>query len=222
MIRVRLCLCAEDRQVEDDVRDVVEDMRLNLDKVRVAEDNDFDRFCRFASRVLNVFNLWYNLNQVDIRHCLAHQITPRPPILTFNFQYDLVLQSRNEHGPPLILVFRPANDVACMRVSMARVFLRHRRHMQVLRRLRAQRANDGEIVRMIRLLFRETPLVVLDPVEAPHEDRHCQCTSDNRDRQEQRVHDSAHSALPTRLEAPPHRRVIYDQRTTRDAGAAEH
>ena len=57
-------------------------------------------------------------------------------------------------------------------------------------------------MRVALLVWLEAPLVLLSTIEALHENKHREGTNDNRDGQQQRIHDRASNALTTRLQRP--------------------
>jgi hypothetical protein len=46
---------------------------LDLDEIRLAENDNLDRLGRVPSRILDVLDLWYNPVDIAIRHRLAHE-----------------------------------------------------------------------------------------------------------------------------------------------------
>src|SRR6266702_5206653 len=59
-VRVSLRLCAEHRAIEDDVRNIVQDVSLDLNQVRLAENDDLNRFRWLTRRVLEIFDFGNN------------------------------------------------------------------------------------------------------------------------------------------------------------------
>src|SRR6266850_1371908 len=72
-IRVSLRLCTEYRAIKDDIGNVVQDVGLYFNEVRLAEDNNLDGFRRVTGRVLEIFNLGHDPDKVNVRHCFAHE-----------------------------------------------------------------------------------------------------------------------------------------------------
>ncbi len=70
-VRVGFGLSAEHGTVEDDVCDVVEDVRLNVDHVWLAENDDLDGVRWFPRWVFSILHLGDYPDQVNIRHPMS-------------------------------------------------------------------------------------------------------------------------------------------------------
>jgi hypothetical protein len=88
-------------------------MFLDLDKVRLSEDDDLDWLNRLARGIFEVLNLGNDPDQINVLHRLAHQTRHDTETSDLDLELpidDLVLEGGDQNLSSLFLVLWPTDD----------------------------------------------------------------------------------------------------------------
>jgi hypothetical protein len=119
-IWVGLGLSTENGRIQNDVGDIVQDVFLDLNEIRLSEDDDLDWFDRLAGGVFDVLDLGNDPNHINVRHRLAHQTRHDTETSNLDFDLpidDLVFEGGDQNLSSLFLILGPTDN---LRLLMAR------------------------------------------------------------------------------------------------------
>ncbi len=129
--------------------------------------------------VLQILDLWNDPNEVDVRHCFTHETRHDTKTTDLNLQFpvdDFVLERRDKDRAALVPVLGPSDDVSVVLLFFVTqespTLFGDVRCANIDIGLVPERADDREVARVAWLVLLETPLVVPDAVERPHENSH--------------------------------------------------